>query len=146
MISVVRDKDFLYKNFLTKKTIYNQNESYWKRYVKNVLKTMEIEPESWLVNEFANGNKVYDGNPIYSAKIVDKKAIRIIQEEPESDVIQIMAWIDEAEDGEQGKLVELVISLELTKKTRELALTLIEKWASETTTKDSMNSFIEELL
>lgn len=57
MIAVVREKDFLYKNFLEKKTIYNQNESYWKRYVRNALDPKVIEHEFWLKNEYANGIK-----------------------------------------------------------------------------------------
>ena len=115
MILEVRDKDFLYRNFLTKKTIYNQNESYWKRYVKKVLESAKIEPKLWMTNEFANGNKIYDGNPIYSAKVLEKKAIRIIQEEPESDTLQIAAWVEDTEDENENEIEELVISLELTR-------------------------------
>ncbi|CAA6800596.1 MAG: Unknown protein [uncultured Aureispira sp.] len=130
MVAVVREKDFLYKNFLVKKMIYNQNESYWKRYVRNALEPKVIEHESWLENEYANGTKIYDGNPIYSAKLHNQKAIRIIQEEPESDTRQIAAWVEETEDEHENKIEELVISLELTRDTRKLALELIKEWAS----------------
>lgn len=144
MIAVVREKDFLYKNFLEKKTIYNQNESYWKRYVRNALDPKVIEHEFWLKNEYANGTKIYDGNPIYSAKLQNRKAIRIIQEEPESDTLQIAAWVKETEDEHENKIEELVISLELTRVTRKLALELIKEWASKKISMEKMMSLIEE--
>ena len=99
-----------------------------------------------MTNEFANGNKIYDGNPIYSAKVLEKKAIRIIQEEPESDTLQIAAWVEDTEDENGNEIEELVISLELTRKTRELALELIQQWVLKTTTKTQMDSFIEQTL
>ena len=143
MVAVVREKDFLYKNFLEKKVIYNQNESYWKRYVRKALEPKAIEHESWLNTEYANGTKIYDGNPIYSAKLQHKKAIRIIQEEPESDTRQIAAWLEETEDEHENKIEELVISLELTRDTRKLALELITEWASNISMKKMM-SLIEK--
>lgn len=143
MVAVVKEKDFLYKNFLVKKVIYNQNESYWKRYVKKALEPKVIEHESWLKNQYANGTKIYDGNPIYSAKLQHGKAIRIIQEEPESDTRQITAWMEETEDEHENKVEELVISLELTRDTRKLALELIIVWASNISMK-KMLSLIEE--
>jgi hypothetical protein len=143
MVAVVKEKDFLYKNFLVKKVIYNQNESYWKRYVKKALEPKVIEHESWLKNQYANGTKIYDGNPIYSAKLQDGKAIRIIQEEPESETRQITAWMEETEDEHENKIEELVISLELTRDTRKLALELIIVWASNISMK-KMLSLIEE--
>jgi hypothetical protein len=142
MVAVVREKDFLYKNFLVKKTIYNQNESYWERYVRNALEPKVIEHEFWLENEYANGTKIYDGNPIYSAKLQNRKAIRIIQEEPESDTRQIAAWVEETEDEHENKIEELVISLELTRDTRKLALDLIKTWASNTISMKKMQSLI----
>lgn len=144
MVAVVREKDFLYKNFLEKKTIYNQNESYWKRYVRNALDPKVIEHEFWLKNEYANGTKIYDGNPIYSVKLQNRKAIRIIQEEPESDTLQIAAWVKVTEDEDENKIEELVISLELTRVTRKLALELIKEWASKKISMEKMMSLIEE--
>lgn len=144
MVAVVREKDFLYKNFLVKKKIYSQNESYWKRYVRNVLEPKVIEHEFWLKNEYANGTKIYDGNPIYSVKLQNKKAIRIIQEEPESDTLQISAWVKETEDEHENKIEELVISLELTRVTRVLALELIKAWASDGVSMKKMMSLIPE--
>jgi len=99
--------------------------------------------ESWLNTEYANGTKIYDGNPIYSAKLENRKAIRIIQEEPESDTRQITAWVEETEDEHENKIEELVISLELTRATRKLALELITAWASKISMKE-MRSLIEE--
>lgn len=144
MVAVVREKDFLYKNFLVKKKTYHQNESYWKRYVRKALEHKAIEHEFWLKNEYANGTKIYDGNPIYSAKLQHRKAIRIIQEEPESDTRQIAAWVKETEDEHENKIEELVISLELTRDTRKLALELIIAWASDTVSMKKMNSLIEK--
>lgn len=144
MVAVVREKDFLYKNFLVKKKIYSQNEFYWKRYVRNVLEPKVIEHEFWLKNEYANGTKIYDGNPIYSVKLQNKKAIRIIQEEPESDTLQISAWVKETEDEHENKIEELVISLELTRVTRALALELIKAWASDGVSMKKMMSLIPE--
>lgn len=142
----VKQKDFLYKNFLHKKTIYGQNESYWRKIIHKILNKHNVKPQPWIINEYANGQKIYNGNPIYSARVLDGKAIRIIQEEPKSELMRIAAWVDEAEDGENGKLIELVIALELTKETKAFTLMLIEKWVSEGTTAGIMTSFIEEKL
>lgn len=135
---------FLFKNFLQKRTIYGQTESYWKRSILPILKDEGIQPQDWLSSEFANGQKFYDGNPIYNAKILEKKAIRIIQEEPESTSLQISAWIDDTEDKNGNKLDELVISLELTRESKKIALDLIQSWISPSMDTTNMSAFIDK--
>lgn len=142
----VNSKDFLYKEFLTDSTVYEQAEAYWKEHIEALLHDMNIKPQKWLNGYYGNGWKITDGNPIYNCRIEGEKVIRLIQEEPESDTLQIAAWMDYREDGEGTKLEELVIALELTPKTKKLALLLIKKWVSEKISFVEMDQFIEATL
>jgi hypothetical protein len=60
-----------------------------------------------------------------------KKAVRIIQEDPESNSLEISAWVDDFYLSEDESIKELVISLELSSESEQLAKTLIKKWIIE---------------
>lgn len=118
----------LFKNFLEDKQIYQENIIYWKDILSNIVKD---KPENyhWLKSQFANGEDFYDGNPMIVLVCQSpKKAIRIIQEEPESDSIEIGAWVDTLQLSESEQIQELVISLELSSESQRLAKKLIKKW------------------
>ena len=63
----------------------------------------------------------------------------------ESDVVQIGAWIDYLGNNDE-QFQELVISLELTRFTKEIALNLIKKWANSDTSEKDMESYINQTL
>lgn len=141
----VQRKDFLYYNFLENTTIYRQNEAYWVRFVQQTLAPYGIQPQAWLNKQYADGSQMHDGNPIYDALLGNGKAVRIIQIQPDEEDDLISAWIKQTEDEEGADLEELVIHLQLTKKTRVAALSLIDKWVT-TTEHIIMENFIQKVL
>jgi hypothetical protein len=115
----------LFKNLLENKRVYSLNVRYWSRLLHRVTdaKRMSIQ-ENVLTRTFNDGSRFYDGNPIFDAIIDNKKAIRIIQEQPDSNELNISAWIDNTEIYGQ-RLEELVINLELTKESQAIAKDLL---------------------
>jgi hypothetical protein len=132
---------FLFKDFLNNKRVYVLNQNYWKRLISKLIPEEKITESNWYNDQFANGQKMYDGNPIFSVLISPKKSLRIIQEEPESNHPEISAWLEKTEGPDGEEINELVISLELSDVTRELSEDLVQAWLEGKT--DS--SFIEEI-
>lgn len=85
---------YILKNFLDDKKTYEKNEAFWNKLVSELLQSENIQFEEYIATDDGFGNKFYDGNPICNFKI-DKlnKTVRIIQEEPESNSIQLSARI-----------------------------------------------------
>lgn len=138
---------FLYKDFLDNKRIYNLNVGYWKRYFRRLLRNREDVVYDWMSTSFGSGADFYDGNPIITVLLKnDRKAVRVIQEEPESDEVQIGAWVGEIDY--KGTLYnELVISLELSKDTKRISQKLIEHWIGVANLNSSkMSLFIDQVL
>lgn len=132
----------LYCNFLNDKRVYNLNRGYWKKMLSDLGKDMSIP----MYNEhFSNGNLFYDGNPIISAHIPNlKKSIRIIQEAPETDEVEIGAWIENTEmQGENTP--ELVISLELSRESSKIAKKLMKGWLEENWTESQIDIMLEKI-
>ncbi len=83
----------LYSNFLSDKRIYNLNRAYWKRMLSKIGENISMP---FYKEQFSNGVHFYDGNPIVSAYLPNlNKSIRIIQEEPETDSLEVGAWTEE---------------------------------------------------
>ena len=141
----IQQKDFLYYNFLDNTTIYKQNEAYWTRFVQQTLAPHGIQPQTWLNKHYANGSPMQDGNPIYDALLGNGKAVRIIQIQPDGEEDLISAWIKQTENEEGADLEELVIHLQLTRRTRVAALSLIDKWVT-TVEHTIMENFIQKVL
>jgi hypothetical protein len=136
----------LFKNFLEDKQVYQKNIVYWKNILGNIIKDIS-ENYDWLEPQFINGESFFDGNPMVSLICHSpKKAIRIIQEEPESDSIEIGAWVDNFYLSEDELIKELVISLELSSESEKLAKTLIKKWIIEDLNNLQMFQFINQQL
>jgi len=136
---------FLFKNFLANPKVYALNQGYWVTQLRTWLPQASVEKENLYQTHFANGKKMYDGNPIYSALLKNQKSVRIIQEEPESEQPEISAWIHHTEyDGEM--IQELVISTELTEVTKQIAIVLIAEWSKAETNGSNMEQFIEDQL
>ena len=136
----------LFKNFLEDKQVYQNNVVYWKNILGNIIKDIS-ENYDWLEPQFINGESFFDGNPMVSLICHSpKKAIRIIQEEPESDSIEIGAWVDNFYLSEDELIKELVISLELSFESEKLTKTLIKKWIIEDLNNLQMFQFINQQL
>lgn len=120
----------LYPTFLENKRVYNLNQAYWRRLLTDIIKDTDLSFQSYLNPLGANGQKEYDGNPIFDAYFPSlSKAIRIIQDVPEDDSNDLSAWIDHIEL-EEGKpaIPELVIAVTLTQDTASQAQELIRQW------------------
>ncbi len=132
--------NFLFPNFLEDKRTYALNQNYWKKLTESIIQK-NIKSNNIYTTTFANGLKMYDGNPIFSINLDQNKTVRIIQEEPESTNPEITAWIeDSAFEGQQ----ELVIVLELSNLTKKTALDFISFWAKKGVSKNEMEKLIDE--
>ena len=127
---------FLFPNFLEDRRTYAFNQSYWKKLVAPFVKS--AKPSESVYNDtFANGQKMYDGNPIFSTRLAPDKLLRIIQEEPESNHPEITAYLEQ-----KDKATELVIVLELSNVTKKIAADLIAEWAKPAVSREKMEGFI----
>ena len=134
----------LFKNFLEYKQVYQNNVVYWKDILSKIVKD-KLENYYWIEPKFANGESFFDGNTIISFVCQSsKKAVRIIQEEPESDSLEIGAWVDDFYLSEEETIKELVISLELSSESEKIAKNLIKKWITEDLNSLQISEFINE--
>ena len=121
----------LFKNFLEDRQVYQNNVAYWKDILSKIVKD-KTENYYWIESQFDNGEGFYDGNPMVILICQSpEKAIRIIQEEPENNSIEIGVWIDTFQLSDSEQLQELVISLELSKESQALAEELVNQWMLE---------------
>jgi len=136
----------LYKKFLKNKRVYVLNSAYWKKIVNKIFRMSGSAYIEWLNTTYCNGKRFYNGNPIFNGLFKEKdKAVRIIQEEPESEDISISAWIDKIEL-EKNTIYDLVISLELSKESKAIAESLIKAWITDDLNNEEMENFINENL
>ncbi len=136
----------LFKNFLEDEQVYHNNVVYWKDILRKIIKD-KSENYDWLEPQFINGENFFDGNPMVSLICRSlQKAIRIIQENPESGSIEIGAWVDNFYLSEDEPIKELVISLELSSESQKLAKNLIKQWIIEDLNDLQMCEFINQQL
>ena len=133
-------------NFLDDKRVYALNQTYWDKEITKIVPKEKIVLTNWYNNEYANGQKIYDGNPIYSLVLDTKRSIRITQEEPESDHSEITAFIKVVKGLEKDFYHELVISLELSLLTKRIALGFVKNWSKSDISVQKMEAIIEEQL
>jgi len=87
-----------------------------------------------------------DGNPIFNFRIDNsKRAVRIIQEEIETDKVEYSAWLNTLKLVDGNSVDELVISLELSNESVLLSVELINAWIINKFSKSKMEKFIEKL-
>lgn len=128
---------FLFENFLSDKKMYNLNEAWHRRFFRKI--TGE-PPVVYYNTRYNNGEKFYDGNPIFSALAGDR-LLRIIQEEPESKRVFLRASLEKTPEEE---IDELVITLELSREVKPLLEELIRKWLVDRLETEVMARFIQE--
>ncbi len=116
---------YLYENFLENKSTYRWNKFFWKQSIQNLFNN-ELNFETYVTDKFANGRLFYDGNPIVSGKYPkQKKAFRIIQENPKEFENFYTSFINEESDTQYP---ELVIVLTLTQETKQRAMSELYEW------------------
>ena len=137
-------KKYLFSNFLEEKIIYQACRDYWEIKINELFTRNRISgAKPYLNTKFGNGTDFYSGNPIinyYFTKTA--KAIRIIQEEPNPNDLEIASWIDKFET-DDIKAKELVISIQLTPYSEKTAFDLIKKWIVDDYSSQKMERFIE---
>jgi hypothetical protein len=132
----------LYANFLEDRRIYGLAKTYWKHLFDQL-----AAAHGFVYRAYINDANDYDGNPIFSANILEKnRAVRVIQIDPNEieDNILTTAWLDtiELEEG-QVAVDELVIYTVLTVETRAQCTALIQEWIEGEVTVEEMKQRIE---
>ena len=138
----------LFPDFLDHPESYDTAEALWKARFDALAAKHQFTHAPY-INVFAsNGDKLRDGNPIFSAEVKNlNRAVRIIQEGVEQpDGFFISAWLDTFPIDEDNPLNELVIPLVLSEETLELAERLIVYWLVERRGKEEMERLLEEEL
>lgn len=127
---------FLYRDFLKKKSTYNLSQGYWTRMFKAHL---DLEPSRYnrmFENMDVNGNKIYDGNPVFTfVDLRTRRAVRIIQTDSSERDLQIIRklqfWWDTYSfpaENEFHLLDEIVIGMYLTSESSKLAISILQMW------------------
>ncbi len=136
----------LYQRFLENKEVYNQNIDFWKTIIYTLLSVENLTFQNYISTTKKDGSLYTDGNPIYNFKIDNSnRAVRIIQEEIETDKIEFSAWIDTLELTNGNTVEELVISLELSNESVLFSIELINAWIINSFSKQKMEKYIEKL-
>ena len=135
----------LYSNFLQDKKIYNLAQAYLGRLFSKIAQQYDLQLVPYLNDQNGNGQKEYDGNPIFNVLEPSlNRAVRIIQIEPEGEQLDISAWLDTIELAESAPPVqELVIDMVLSKESYAIARKFIIAWLGERITKAEMEHLIE---
>lgn len=137
-------KRYLFEGFLEEKTIYQVCRIYWEVRLEDFFNKHKITGfQTYLNTTFCDGTDFMNGNPMVNYAIKQQeRAVRIIQELPNPNDLEITAWLDEFET-EDKNLSELVISLQHTPDSEKIAFELIEKWLVSGYTKEKMEKFID---
>jgi len=136
---------YLFYTFLQDKTVYQICQKYWNTKMEFFFKHNHIKSyKSYLITQFANGTNFANGNPIVNYYFSElSKTIRIIQEEPNFDDIQISAWLENFEISENKTVPELVISLQLSPETEQITYDLLSKWLVSNLPTKTMQKYID---
>lgn len=114
-----------FKRFHVSKDVYKENQKAWHQYIG---KTFDGEIQDWIINEYANGLEILDGNPIYSAKFSNNLAVRIIQSERNPIKPLFASWNTQELDNDNRTVEELVIALQPYKEVYTDSAELIRKY------------------
>ena len=136
---------YLFEKFLEDHQVYKLNMTYWQESVQKICPCPFHKPlKPYLNPNFGNGTPCFDGNPIFNA-IFEHKAVRIIQEEPESEKVEITAWLEYI-DIKAKKIPELVIALELSKESKPMADYFLKAWIVDNVNLKIMQQLIDKTL
>ncbi len=136
----------LYNDFLKDKQVYKKNIDFWKTIIYTLLSAENLTFQEYVSTTKKDGSLYADGNPIYNFKIDNSnRAVRIIQEEIETNDIEFSAWTDKLQLADNTTVEELVISLELSNESVLLSIELINAWIINDFSKQKMDKFIEKL-
>jgi hypothetical protein len=141
----------LYEHFLERRDEYAACEHHWATLVESILESLGQSNEwpPWIPRHTPNGTPIErDGNPMFDGRSARlDRAFRIIQHEPLSEDLEIVAWLSTCEP-EYPDIpgAELVLNLSLSEESSKLAETLLRTWIRPETTLESMKEFIRTVL
>src|SRR5262249_51245462 len=123
----------LFPHFLDDPVEYAQAEAYWRRLWDELARFSGHQQEwrhPWLRTAYADGTRFGDGDPIFSAWSPSRKlGVRVIQNEPQRQELELDFWSDTVGDEWSGGEVHtLVISCALSRQAADLARDLILSW------------------
>jgi len=135
---------YLFPNFLTNEFEYKICKNYWETKIEYLLRKNKITNyKEYLNTTFVNGKEQLNGNPIVNLYVINKnKAIRIIQEEPETENVEISAWTNKFQNNDLD-MTELVISLELSPEAEQIAFDFIKKWLIDNYSTSVMEKYVD---
>lgn len=113
-----------FKDFMSSDEFYNLNKNYWR----NIIIDLTNENiEDWVLNSFANGTEIRDGNPLFACKLGNGKALRIVQDvrNPYSPIFA--TWVSNYKI-ENNDIEELVIALQPYRETYISSKLLIQSF------------------
>ena len=117
----------LYPDFLEGITSYKAASDFWQAKLDPLFRELGLNKQVYLNTTMVNGVALQNGNPIFQAYFLEqKKAVRIIQEEPLLPA-DFSSWVNVTEVDEE-EVAELVISLVLTEENVERAVAEIYGW------------------
>jgi len=114
----------LFKDFMSSNKNYEINQNFWEIKIREFV---DEKLEVWVVNKFANGNEIKDGNPLFSCKLSQDKALRIIQDKRNPYSPVFTSWVKNY-DIEGRNIEELVITLQPYSNTYSDATDLIQRY------------------
>ena len=140
-------KQHLFPNFLTNDLEYQICKNYWKVKILYLLQKYNIKnPLPYLNTRYANGKEQNNGNPMINYYIKSKnKALRIVQNEPRTDTLEISAWTNQFQI-DKLDTTELVIALELTPEAERMTFDFIKKWLLRDYSPSVMEKYIDYAL
>ena len=137
----------LFENFLEDHKIYVLTENFWSTIIGGMLVDKNIPIKRWLATKNNNGQRFFDGDPIFS--LIDHKsnrALRIVQLKPKSNEPFIKSWVEKRLDQNDNEIDVLAITLELSEETKQIVLELVIKWFVKKTPITEFNkSFIDNI-
>lgn len=162
MAPEIKNNRLLFASFLENPRIYNLVEAYWRRLFHRLFSPEGLSFHSFYNTRYANGEKMYDANPIFNAYFPDRhKLVRIIQDIPDPGEVPVAAaWLDsfptpELDDNlkpnptdpekKNQPIPELAIALSLTPGTARTAQQWLRKWIIEDYSPAVMKREIDEL-
>lgn len=141
------------QNFLSSEAEYDRAVELWRAVIEEAAEEAGQggEWQPWRPNTFVDGTPIpRDGEPIIDANCRRlHRAITIMQHPPESDGVDISAWItvrDWAEREDDLRTEDLTISLALSEESLGAAKQLIACWMDAGTSRERMEDVIRELL
>jgi hypothetical protein len=141
----------LYPALLENEDQYRSAEAYWHKLVGTIASRVGQKGEwlPWMPRTFVDGTPLpRDGNPIFEARSSRlARALQVIQSPPESDDVEIAAWLrsfDYSDSGGPGYTEEMTINLSLSRESSAIAAKLIELWMDPSVSGERMKEIIQE--